>query len=322
MKLITSIKFRYLFFLLVICTTKVKSQEETMLLTKGFLDSINIDDLLKSSQKKSYFKVQASYLSNSVYAGRKDTANTLPYLTPSIEYNHKSGFYAGAFLGLLPNSNFDRDFFSLDAGYIFDTIGKFSGSVFLNKLFYNSNSANVQSDIKFSSGLSITYDAKYVNITANGNVMFGTKTDFSLSLYLDHQFSFGDEEKYLLTIDPTVTSFLGSSGYYQNYRYKIKKNNGGGNGGVPQNVTITVSSPNKFQIMSYDLSLPINFDKGNWGLYFVPTYSIPVNPVTTSIKATGPNGGNLIFPNLNIPRTETEQISNTFFAELGFYYRF
>jgi archaellin len=276
----------------------VQSQEETMSFSKGFLDSINIDDLLKLSQKKSYFKIQSSYLSN-----------------------YKSGIYAGASLSYLANSSSRIDVYSLDAGYIFDTIGKFSGSVFLNKLFYNSNSANVQSDINFSSGLSITYDAKYVNITANGNVMFGTKTDFSLSLYLDHQFSFGDEEKYLLTIDPTVTSFLGSSGYYQNYRYKIKKPNGG-NSGIPQNVTITVSSPNKFQIMSYDLSLPINFDKGKWGVYFMPTYSIPVNPVTTSIKATGPNGGNIILPNQNIPRTETEQISNTFYTELGFYYRF
>jgi len=186
MKLFNSIKFRYLFLLLVICNTSAMSQEDTLLFTKGFLDSINIDDLLKASQKKSYFKVQASYLSNSVYAGRRDTASNLPYLTPSIEYNHKSGFYVGASLSYLANSSSRIDIFSFDAGYNFNPFDKFSGSVFINKPFYNSNSANVQSDIKFSSGLSLTYDVKYVNITANGNLMFGTKTDFSLLLYIDH----------------------------------------------------------------------------------------------------------------------------------------
>lgn len=295
------------------------SQIDSMYFTKGFLDSINIDDLLKMAEKKSYFKFQTSYLTNSVYAGRKDSLS-LPYITPSVEYNHKSGFYIGASLSYLANSSSRIDLWSLDAGYTFDTIGKFSNSIYLYKSFYNSNSGNVQSDVTFSSGFATTYNNKIANITLNGNCMFGTKTDFTLLLSADHSFEFGDEEKYSLAISPSITTYFGSSGYYLNYRYKIRKPSSGG--GVPQNVSVTISSPNTFQMMSLELAIPITYDKAKWGLFITPTYSIAVNPITTTIKATGPNGGNIILPNLNIPRTETEKISNTFFAEFGVYMRF
>lgn len=307
---------RTLFICFVFGCLHSYSQIDSMFFTKGFLDSINIDDLLKLAEKKSYFKLQTSYLTNSVYAGRKDSV-ALPYITPGIEYNHKSGFYVGANMSYLANSSSRIDLWSLYTGYTFDTIGKFSSNIYLYKSFYNSNSGNVQSDVTFSTGLATTYNNKIANITLDGNFMFGTKTDFSLLLSADHSFEFGDEENYSLAITPSITTYFGSSGYYQNYRYKIRKPSGGG--GVPQNVNVTISSPNTFQLMSFDLAIPLTYDKEKWGLFITPTYSIAVNPITTTIKATGPNGGNIILPYFNIPRTETEKISNTFFAEFGVY---
>jgi hypothetical protein len=311
MKLLTSIKFRYIFFLLVIFTTKVQSQEETMLFTKGFLDSINIDDLLKSSQKKSYFKIQTSYLSNSVYGGRKDSL-ALPYFTPAIEYNHKSGFYAGASFGLLPNSNFNQDFLSIDAGFSFDTSHRFGASFFANKLFYSDSSKNVQSSVDLSVGTSLTYNASIVNFSSVITAMFGSKTDIALSFSADHSFSFeSDTSKYSFSITPTISTFFGTTGNYQSRKSKRRIY------GFPSGTTFTQVSPNKFQMLSYEFSLPIYYDQESWGVYFIPNYSIAVNPVVTSTKITLPNGG--VF---NSKQTTTEQISNTFFAELGFYYRF
>jgi len=311
MKLLTSIKFRYLFYLLVICSTKVQSQEDTMLFTKGFLDSINIDELLKSSQKKSYFKIQTSYLSNSVYGGRKDSL-ALPYFTPSIEYNHKSGFYVGASLGLLPNSSFSRDFYSLDAGFSFDTSHRFGASFFANKLFYSDSSKNVQSSVDFSLGTSLTYNASIVNFSSTITAMFGSKTDIAVSLSADHSFNFeNDTNNYSFSITPTISTFFGTTGNYQSIKSKKRIY------GFPPGTTFAQISPNKFQMLSYEFSLPIYYDKESWGIFFIPNYTIAVNPVVTSTKITLPNGG--VF---NSKETTTEQISNSFFAELGLYYRF
>jgi len=45
--------------------------------------------------KKSYFSATVSFLSNSVYNGRKDSVAT-PYLTPMLGYYDKSGFFIDA----------------------------------------------------------------------------------------------------------------------------------------------------------------------------------------------------------------------------------
>ena len=320
MKLITSKKFKYLVCLLVVCTTKVLSQEDTILFTKGFLDSINIDDLIKSSQKQSYFKAQASYLSNYVYGGRKD-AVAVPYLTPTLEYNHKSGVYASASASFLSNNNHKLDVLSLDAGYSCDTSHRFGASFFANKLFYSDSSKNVQSSVKFSLGTSLTYNASMVNLSSTITAMFGSKTDFSLHLSAYRSFYFEDDtSNYSFSVIPTISTFFGTTGNYQSYQQKVrtKKNK------PPLDATITSTSPNKFQLMSLEFSLPFNYDKQKWGVFFTPTYSIPFNPIITNNKATGPNGGNILLPirGYDIQPVETENLSNSFFVELGFYYQF
>lgn len=278
----------------------------------SFLDSINLDDLFKLRERESYFKFQASYLTNSVYAGRKDTI-ALPYFTPSIEYNHKSGLYLGASISYLANSNSRIDLWSLDAGYNFNIAKKLSASVYAAKPFYNSNSRNVQSDVNFYTGGTLSYETKFLNISATGNIMFGSENDFSLIITLDHQFSWDGKKDANWTISPMLNTYLGSVGFYQNYKFqRINPQNN-----LPQTVNVTISSPNQFQVLSYEFSLPIYFDKTKWGIFLNPTFAIPVNPVVTTYKATGPFGG-VIIPETKI----TENISNTLFAEFGVYYKF
>lgn len=292
---------------------KAHSQEDSVWYSKSFLDSINIDDLFRVSKPKSYFKIQASYLSNSVYGGRKDSL-ALPYFTPSLEYNHKSGAYASASFGLLPNSSFKQDFFSLDAGFMFDTSHHFGGGFFVNKLFYNDSSKNVQSSVNFTTGGLLSYYTKVVNITSVVTAMFGSKTDVALNFSLEHSFNLeNDTSNYALTITPTFAAYFGSTGYYQSYKSKYRIRN------FPAGTTIVVESPNKFQLLSYEISLPINYDKEKWGLFFTPTYAIAVNPVTTTFTAYRPNGNPL--PQAFQPPPIVESISNCFYANLGFYYK-
>ena len=56
------------------------------------------EDTITSAKKpvsipvRSYFAAGISYLTNSVYNGRKDSLST-PYLTPTLGYYDKSGFF-------------------------------------------------------------------------------------------------------------------------------------------------------------------------------------------------------------------------------------
>lgn len=307
------------------------SQEDSIVYTKGFLDSINIDDLFKKKPSKSYFKIQASYLSNSVYQGRKDSLLT-PYLTPVIEYNHKSGLYASASFSYLSNDSARVDVYNFDVGYSFSASKRFGGSVYLNKPFYNNQSYNVQSDTKFELGAATTYDASFVNINASCNVVFGSnKKDFALTLSLDHPVSLSyDTSNSTFTITPTVAAYFGTSGTYQNYKRKKEEVTG-----LPPRHSLGVNSNASFQIMSYEFSLPLNLDKEKWGLFLTPTYVVSLNPIFSKYTLTNNQTGQLIplpftfspdpqhpAKKVTIPSGKLEKISNSFFIELGCYFKF
>lgn len=302
-------KINIILYLLVICCQKASSQEDTTLYTKDFLDSLNINDFFKATKPKSYFKIQASYLSNSVYGGRKDSS-ILPYFIPTLEYNHKSGVYASVSAGLLPKNNLEEDYYSIDIGYAFDTANHFGGGLYANKIFYTDSSKNVQSNVKFTFGGNLNYYTNAVEFVAYGSLIFGDKTDFSLSLAANHNFYLIDEDAASLSINPTIATYFGSTGFYQTGRTKRRVL------GLPAGTKFTITSPKKFQLLSYEVSAPISFDKNHWGLFFTPTYAIAVNPVITNYTAVLPRSGG------TFSTSTTEQISNSFFAELGFYYKF
>ena len=297
------------------------SQEDTSLyklFTKGFLDSINIDELLKH-KSKSYVKFQTSYLSNAVYQGRKDI-NTTQYLTPTIEYNHKSGLFASASFSYLANDNSRIDSRNFCVGYSFDTSHHFGGSVYFSKPFYNTQSTNIKSDIKFSTSGSLTYYTGVVNITSTSSISFGeSKTDFGAILTLNHYFDLSSDTVYhTFSLDPTIAVYMGTSGIYQTY--KSKRDNNRRPFGVPD-IPITSTASNKFQVMSYEFCLPISYDRAKWGVFLTPYYVIATNPITTRNKAFKQNGLEVPLPS-DVPQFDTEKLSNSFFVEMGCYYKF
>lgn len=313
-------KYKICLSLCCLCCLAAQAQTDTTF--EKLLASVNLDELFGSellSTKKSSLKLQANYLTNYVYGGRKDTSTTYPYFTPSLEYTHKSGFFAVASFSFLTNDSSRLDATNLELGYSNDKIKNLSLTGYISRSFYNTSSRNIQSDVKWIVGSSIGYDAKFLNINIAPSLMIGSQNDFALSLSADKLITLKEEEKYALTINPNLAAYFGSTGFYQSTKVKGRRNN------TQQQGNLTVTSPEKFQMLSYELSLPLYYDRENWGIYFNPTYAIPVNPITTTYKITGPNG-NLIPSNLlggiPNPSTSIEKLSNNFFAEIGVYYKF
>ena len=102
------------------------------------------DDSTKTdaSPVKSYGKLTLNYLTNSVYNGRQDSLKT-PYLTPTLGYYAKSGFFADGSFSYLTRSGANRiDLATLEMGYDFSA-GNFDGEVVGSKYFYNSASTKI-----------------------------------------------------------------------------------------------------------------------------------------------------------------------------------
>jgi hypothetical protein len=227
-------------------------------------------------EKKSYGRGSLEFMNNSVYYGRKDSLTT-PYLTPSIGYYDKSGFFIeGSFSYLLRSGNSRIDESAIDAGYDF-TVGNFQGEIAAEKLFYNGNSTNVKAEVKGDISATASYDFGFIESSLQPGINFGTKSDYFLSWSVDHGFSVA-EDKLEITpsflLNGSTRNFYGS--YYGRRRLKKKPGTGG-------TVSASVQDASKFKIMDYELSLPFTYTVKNFSFGFTPSYSIPTNPAVVTV---------------------------------------
>ena len=295
-----------------------------LLLVTGFF-SVNAQSSKKSKTDSatSYFKADASFLSNYVYNGRQDSLRT-PYLTPTIGYYSKSGLWISGSLSYLANPNDSRiDLFSLDIGYDFDLSDHFSGSVYADKSFYNDASTVINSALKGSIGSSISYDLDFLQVNAGIDILFSTKADIATNIGLSHAFYIGDKGS-LFTITPTITSNFSTLLYYEGYanRKAGKK----ANQVIPNLQSITVETTvnnNQFTLMDYEISLPVTYDSKKIGFFITPTFAIPKNPIytttTTTIKL---RNGTQTSQTADSTPWEEKNLTNSFYAEIGCYLKF
>ena len=258
--------------------------------------------------KKSYGKLTLEFASNSVYNGRKDSLVT-PYLTPSIGYYDKSGFYIEGSISYLMHSGNGRiDVYSINAGYDF-TIGNFEGEISGEKPFYNENSTNVKSEVKGTLSARAAYDFGFIEPFLEPGINFNKNSDITLAAGLEHEFN-PDEGPFSIT--PSVL-FNGSTlNFYQSYFNKRKFKNLRNNS---TKVNASVKNASAFSLLDYEFSLQTQYTTGNFTFTFTPYYTIPVNPAEVTVVIT---------PNIGPVRSKTftEELSNTFYVSLGIDWKF
>lgn len=287
-------------------------------------------DSSTGSIKKSFFKFTANYLSNSVYSGRKDSA-TVPYLRSSIGYFDKSGFYISSGVALLVSANEPAqiDMVNIDAGYSF-SVKKLDAGIYASKFFYSNASFAVQSELSGLVGFDAGYNLGIISLNAGGDLLFSTSTDINANIGLSHEFETGKENN-KWTINPAAQLNAGTQYFNQAY-YEFRKftfatsnsgsgsnsSNGKGKGKGHSNTsnsggtttttvkTLTFSDGNRFTILDYEFSVPVNYDAKHWGLFAVPVVAVPVNAASYAVD--------------NVAKKEI--LSTSFFVQIGGYIKF
>ena len=265
------------------------------LIVFSFVGSYAQDNKPQNKIDQSYFKTQISYLSNSVYNGRQDSAIT-PYITPLIGYFDKSGFYVNASLSYLSSTTSRIDLGTLDIGYNFNAGDNFSGGIYFSKYFYSKNSTSIKSQMTSLFGANATYDASFLSFSGGIDLGFSSQTDIMVNYGISHPFYLG-EDKNQWTIEPSIIGNAGTQNFYADNKSRRRNILTG----------VKVQGASSFNILDYEFSLPVSYDGNKWGLYFTPTYALPLNPVS----ATLPYGSVYI----------AEILSNVFYAELGIYFK-
>lgn len=272
-------------------------------------------DSAKPHRSRSYFEIGVNYQSDNVYLGRKDTAR-LPYIIPTITYNHRSGLYLSASAAWLDDADANRiDLITLDLGYSLKK-GHYTGDYWFSKYFYNKDASSVTSGIPASINASNGYNLGFVKPTLDLTLDIATRLDFQAGFGLEHKFTAFDDD---LEITPRIVANASTLNFYDNYYQKkrFRKKQGKTTLTGTEKITGSVTNASAFRIMDYEASLPLSYSLGSLTFSFTPSYAIPVHPSVISVTKT--------YSVTTIPSTtqlQKEQLSNTFFFTAGLSYQF
>jgi hypothetical protein len=254
-----------------------------LLLLSQFIFAQDQDSVSVTPKRKSYLKAEVSYLSDNIYLGRSDSEKT-PYITPSFAYHHKSGLFAGAGANFLGTTG-QFDMFNITGGYAISK-GNWDAEIVGEKYFYSSSSYTVRSEMKGDISLYSEYDLGFIEPSVNAGITFGDATDYSLTLGLEHEFSFLNDN---LSISPGAFTTAASQNYYNAYYQKRRYATNRKGKTVSQNISASTEDAAKFRILDYEFSMPIEYRQKRITFGFTPTYAIPVNPNSVKITVTSQN---------------------------------
>jgi len=236
-----------------------------------------------------HVKIGAYYNTRLNYFGRTDSLQSSGFF-PMAELWAGEHWYINAAPVFVNNSidHFQYAGTVATAGYLFNDHKKWAGNFYFVKPFYQKTSQLVQSVLKAQLAGTLTFQNKIINITGGADVKWSDGTDIGLTAGADHILRFSLNTKTALVLDPSVYVYAGTRRFTNTYTKKT-------NGfllfpGTEQEVSESVK---RFDVLSYEISMPIILAVGKWQLIAIPAYVLPQN-----IIAGTERGKNMVYATL------------------------
>ncbi|WKK84385.2 hypothetical protein QYS48_19710 [Marivirga arenosa] len=268
----------------------------------------------ETSVEKSYVKINLKYSSDYVFMGRTDSL-AAPYLSPSISYYHKSGFYTRGSLSYLTTADQNRiDLSIVSLGY--DATSKnLYGGIGLSAYFFNQESYAVPSSLFGFLDAYLGYDFYWFEINTDLSLGMSDNMDVFTGIEVFRIFYLFDSK---LLITPSFYTNAATQNYYNEY-YNTRNSKmtlGGGftkgkgaNGNINNvnNVqeSVTLEEASKFQVLDYEFSNSATYRLKNWRINATAKFFIPVNASTVTAD------GETVYE---------EELNNVFFYSFGIGY--
>lgn len=239
------------------------------------------------------FIVGVTYNTGINYYGRVDSLHSKA-LYPFVGIALKNGLYCNANFVFIQNSIQSQYAATLlEGGYNFkDQNGHWAGNISISKFFYRPDIDLVQSAVKESASASITQLNKIVDLTLAANVKWSDQADFGAQAGVDHIFRiphiFG--EKDVIVLDPTFNVFAGTQNftetYYQQKNLLI----------FPVDQQQVTTSSKQFNILAYELSVPLVYGYKKLNIILSPAYLMPQHLIVVQGQPSlSENGSDLFY---------------------------
>ena len=252
--------------------------------------SQNVQDSAKNE-----FSASINYQSALHYFGRVDSLKSSGVF-PLIGLKSKIGLYLNSTFMFIRNPATSLSYAGtiLEVGYRFPYSKNFSGNIYYNHFLYQDKSVLQQAALTGQAGINTAWNNKVVNVNLGGDVKFSnSETDFGLTAGLDRLFMFtGIIDNAVVAINPSVYIYSGTHNYFKN----VKNSRGQGLGNLLGNSSTSIEQAKQFDILAYELSVPVVLVKGKFNAYVSPAYVMPQNLVTTSGRPDlSERGSNLFY---------------------------
>lgn len=241
----------------------------------GLTVSINTSAQSDSARVNVQFKLGAYYNTNLNYYGRTDSLKSSGFF-PMAEMWINNHFYVNAAPVFVNNAtgSFQYSGTVATAGYLFNDQKRWSGNFYFVKPVYKESSQLVQSALKAQLAGTLTIQSSIINVTGGGDIKWSDKIDFGVTGGLDHIFRFPLDNKIVLVLDPSAYLNAGTQQFTNTY---YKKSSFLLFPGVEQQVSESVK---KFNILSYEFSMPVILGTGKFQLLLIPAYIMPQHLIT------------------------------------------
>lgn len=266
--------------LLFICITALVSAQQTELTEADAIlndlfvaDSLDVLDLFDDIKKQDYLYLTVLYNNKTLFSGR-DFGVEQYSAFPSISYIDGNNFFAnlssGYYSGVTPN----WDFVTISGGYsnYIDTKKTLLATGVYSYSSYTQDVADLNNH-RISIGLS--YRKKWFRNSLTAGYLFGGASASFVSNNTYVSIDLLDTKTLDISIQPRLGLFWGSQTDRQEFvRYRPYR--------------IEVIDNDYFQLLNTELSIPVEFDFGNWDIEIDYTFSAP-NPLPSeeNLENTG-----------------------------------
>ena len=252
--------------------------------------SQNVQDSAKNE-----FSASINYQSTLHYFGRVDSLKSSGVF-PLIGLKSKTGLYLNSTFMFIQNPATSLSYAGtiLEGGYRFPYSKNFSGNVYYNHFLYQDKSVLQQAALTGQAGINTAWNNKVVNVNVGGDVKFSnSETDFGITAGVDKLFMFTDIiENAVVALNPSAYIYSGTHNYFKN----VKNTRGQGLGNLLGSNSTSIQQAKQFEILAYELSVPVVLVKGKFNAYVSPAYVMPQNLVTTSGRPDlSERGSNLFY---------------------------
>jgi hypothetical protein len=227
----------------------------------------------KTTQKDE-FSASVNYQSALHYFGRTDSLKSSG-LFPSIGIQSKTGLYAQGNFIFVQNNSLPLSYTgtTIEAGYRFPQTDHFNGNIFYTQFLYRDKSTLVQSALTSQTGINLAYTNPILNINGGADLKFSSQTDVGATLGLDHLFIFKTGDHSAFALDPSVYAYAGTQKFTSTYFEKKNVL------GIPIGQQ-TTKETTQFNILSYEVSVPVVYVSGKFNASIIPAYVLPQNMIT------------------------------------------